>query len=117
MGPNTRSPRMPSPQTSAVAERRGRMGRRREKRLALMSNLGEVCPSRPRDLAHLMKPVAFRLCGDPNPAFSTESMLRFGPTGTLWVDLDTKQWGDYEDEEAGGNVLDLVGYRTGRMNG
>lgn len=68
-----------------------------------------------RDLSHLLESVARRLCGHPSP-HSTEDVLRFGPTGGLWVDLDSKTWGT-EDEEAGGTVVDLVAYRTGLING
>lgn len=69
-----------------------------------------------RDLSHLLEPVARRFCGDPSP-LSTADVLRFGPTGAIWVDLDTKTWGDTEDDTAGGSTIEFVAYRTGLVNG
>lgn len=68
------------------------------------------------DLSFLLEPVARRLLGDPGP-LSTDDVLRFGPTGALWVDKISHEWGDYEDDKSGGGVLDLVEYRTGDANG
>lgn len=69
-----------------------------------------------RDLSHLLEPVARRLCGEPSP-HSQDDMLHFGPAGSLWVDLAAKTWGDADDPDAGGDVLALVAYRTGAVNG
>jgi len=68
------------------------------------------------DLAFLLEPVARRLLGEPGP-LSTDDVLRFGPTGALWVDLSAHQWGDYDDDSSGGGILELVEYRTGQANG
>ncbi|MFO1520460.1 MAG: hypothetical protein U1G05_00100 [Kiritimatiellia bacterium] len=54
-----------------------------------------------------MEPVARRLLGDPNPALSKSTELRYGSRGSLAIDLSKGVWRDHEKAEGGG-VLDLI---------
>lgn len=68
------------------------------------------------DYAPLMRDVAIRLLGDPNPHMTTRDELRYGSHGSLSIDLKAGTWFDHS-EKKGGGVLGLIQRETGRSNG
>jgi putative DNA primase/helicase len=56
-----------------------------------------------------MERVARLLLGEPNPRFSTATILRWGNNGSLAVDL-TKSVFFNNEQKVGGGVLDLIGH-------
>ena len=58
-------------------------------------------------LASIMPEVARHFWGEPNPARSTRTELRWGNNGARSVDLAKGAWFDFEANEGGG-VLDLL---------
>ena len=58
-------------------------------------------------LASIMPEVARHFWGEPNPARSTRTELRWGSNGARSVDLAKGAWFDFEANEGGG-VLDLL---------
>lgn len=67
------------------------------------------------DFARFMPDVAAELLGPPNKRLSSKSELRFGTNGSLSIDLDKATFYDHE-RKAGGGVLDLIAWQTGRHN-
>ncbi len=69
------------------------------------------------DFSLHMRAVALELLGDPNPAHSSKSELRWGTNGSFSIDVTAGTWFDHEAKEGGG-VLDLIARETGRhVNG
>ncbi|WP_428489110.1 AAA family ATPase [Rhodopila sp.] len=60
------------------------------------------------ELARLMEPVAIEVLGEPNPALSNKTEMRWGSRGGLCVNRVKGTWVDHTDGDRGGGVLDLL---------
>ena len=59
------------------------------------------------DFAPLTHDVALALLGEPNPAYSSKTELRYGSKGSLAIDLTKGVYHDHETDDSGG-VLGLI---------